>query len=361
VTTGELLVAESAADEKHSAPFVLSGDSDNALRARARELRRFLDADADLELVDLAYSLAMSGIVRDHRAAIVTADRSVLASGLSALAQGGCPTGVLRGVVGAGRVASVVPHDVATTDSAGWRAARCHVTGAAVDWAAVFAGSDARLRELPEPQVRPADDRSAPTSMPSLAAESPKAEKPKAEQHVEAAHTDLRARLAGRPDGARRKVLVDAVLTLAADVLERDDVRFESAHRSFQDLGFESLTAVEFRDRLGTVAGVALSPTMIFDYPSPAALAGHLHDEISRDPTGAGAAVLTALDALESAMSALDQELSAVRSTVADRLAALSVNVVGSVMDSTPIVHNDIDTANSDEMFAYLDEKLGIH
>jgi acyl transferase domain-containing protein len=345
VTTVHLLAVESEGREKRSVPFVLSGDSDSALRARARELRRFLDAQADLDLVDLAYSLAMSAIVRDHRAAIVTGDRSVLASGLSALAQGGCPTGMLRGVVGAGRVTSVVPHDVA---AAGWRAARCHVTGAVMDWAAVFAGSDARLCELPELQAPSADDHPVRVSAEALKAE------------PGPVPIDLRTRLSGRSDGARREVLVDAVLTLAADVLERDDVRFESAHRSFQELGFESLTAVEFRDRLGTVAGVALSPTMIFDYPTPAALASHLHDEISHDPTGAGAAVLTALDALESAMSALGQELSDVRSTVADRLAALPVDVAGSVPDIAPIVHDDIDTATSDEMLAYLDEKLGV-
>jgi acyl transferase domain-containing protein len=258
---------------------------------------------------------------------------------------------VLRGVVGAGRVRSVVPYGVDATGSAGWRAARCHVAGAEVDWAAVFAGSDAHLRELPEPPARPADDHPSQAGTASPAAEAPSAEP----------RTDLRTRLAGRSDGARREVLVDAVLTLAADVLERDDVRFESAHRSFQELGFESLTAVEFRDRLGTVAGVALSPTMIFDYPTPAALAAHLHDEISQDPTGAGAAVLTALDALERAMSGLGQELSDVRSTVADRLAALSVDVAGSAPDIAPTAPNDIDTATSDEMLAYLDEKLGIH
>jgi acyl transferase domain-containing protein len=350
VTTVQLLAVESEGGEKRSVPFVLSGDSDSGLRARARDLRRFVETRADLDLVDLAYSLAMSGVIRDHRAAIVTADRSVLVRGLSALAQGGCPRAVLRGVVGAGRVAPVVPHDA---DSADWLAARCHVAGASVDWAAVFTGSDARLCALPEPQARPADDRSPQVSMPGPAVESPKDE-----PNAEAA--GLRARLTGRPDGARRAVLVDAVLTLAADVLERDDVRFEPAHRSFQELGFESLTAVEFRDRLGTVAGVALSPTMIFDYPTPAALAGHLHDEISRDPTGAGAAVLTALDALERAMSALGQERSDVRSTVADRLATLSVDVAGSVPDIAPIVHDDIDTATSDELLAYLDEKLGI-
>jgi polyketide synthase 7 len=88
--------------------------------------------------------------------------------------------------------------------------------------------------------------------------------------------TGLSARLQGLNTEQRHRALVDLVRVNAAMVLGLPTAADIDAGRAFQQLGFDSLTAVELRNRLKTTTGLTLSPTLIFDYPTPAILAEHL-------------------------------------------------------------------------------------
>lgn len=88
-------------------------------------------------------------------------------------------------------------------------------------------------------------------------------------------------RLQGLGPAERHRQLVELVCRHAAIVLGHPSDHDIDAERAFQELGFESMTGVELRNRLKAATGLALSRTLIFDYPSPTALAGYLGQQLS--------------------------------------------------------------------------------
>jgi polyketide synthase 12 len=100
----------------------------------------------------------------------------------------------------------------------------------------------------------------------------------------------LLQRLEGIPEDEQHAILLDLVRSNIATVLGSSSPEAIQPDRAFQELGFDSLTAVEMRNRLKSATGLALSPTLIFDYPNSAALAGYMHRELvgtSAQPTPA--------------------------------------------------------------------------
>ncbi|MFG2533156.1 SDR family NAD(P)-dependent oxidoreductase, partial [Streptomyces sp. NPDC048516] len=103
-----------------------------------------------------------------------------------------------------------------------------------------------------------------------------------------------RDQLTALPADQQVPAVRELVCTHVATVLGHSTPNGIDSARAFKDLGFDSLTALDLRNRLNTSTGLRLSPTLIFDYPTPDALARHLHGEVTDQP----AAPLAALSAL---------------------------------------------------------------
>ncbi|MFE9770047.1 type I polyketide synthase, partial [Streptomyces sp. NPDC005808] len=102
------------------------------------------------------------------------------------------------------------------------------------------------------------------------------------------------ARLLSLAAPERARAVLDLVLAETATVLGHTDAGRIPSDRSFQDLGFNSMSAVDLRNHLGAATGMVLPTTLVFDYPTPNALAAHLLGELGGSDAEAGPAGIPA-------------------------------------------------------------------
>ncbi|MFD3748646.1 acyl carrier protein, partial [Nocardia sp. NPDC058633] len=93
----------------------------------------------------------------------------------------------------------------------------------------------------------------------------------------------LKQQLAGLSGDEQEALLLDTVRSHAAAILGHAGAESIDADRAFSELGFDSLSAVEFRNLMNTVSGLRLPPTLVFDYPHARVLAHHLRAELVPD------------------------------------------------------------------------------
>ncbi|WP_433262053.1 SDR family NAD(P)-dependent oxidoreductase [Actinosynnema sp. CS-041913] len=158
----------------------------------------------------------------------------------------------------------------------------------------------------------------------------------------------LAERLTGAVNGDRRRLVEEAVRSQVAAVLGHGDPRRVDLERPFGDLGFDSLTAVDLRNRLAAASGVALEATLVFDHPTPAALTGLLLDRLAPDDTPP---VLAELDRLEAALTEADDDH---RATATERLRTMLSRFGGTTGDRP-----DFEAASTAELFDFIDNQLG--
>ncbi|MEU0931585.1 type I polyketide synthase, partial [Streptomyces malaysiensis] len=108
---------------------------------------------------------------------------------------------------------------------------------------------------------------------------------------------ELRRRLAGLSRTAQDQMLLELVRVQTAAALGHATPETVNTRRPFKELGFDSLMGVDLRNRLTAETGLRLPATLVFDYPTPMALVGHIRDEIlggDGAPSSAGAAAVAA-------------------------------------------------------------------
>ncbi|MFD0279946.1 acyltransferase domain-containing protein, partial [Kitasatospora sp. NPDC127111] len=235
-------------------------------------------------------------------------------------------------------------------------AAELWVRGVPVDWAAAFDGARPRRIDLPTyafQRQRYWLDATVTNTTVTAPAGGP------AEAGRAAPWEERLTGLEGTQ--AREAALLELVRREAAAVLGHPDTGGVAADRAFRELGLSSLTAVELRNRIGAGTGLELPATLVFDHPTPAAVASYLLAELPSGNSGPGQlGALESLAALERALAGTTAADDPDRESVLVRLRALVDR-----WDFAPGLSSeeefDLDSATDEELFELIDRNSDTH
>jgi acyl transferase domain-containing protein len=170
---------------------------------------------------------------------------------------------------------------------------------------------------------------------------------------------DIATALRGKSAEEAQRAALDLVRTHVAAVLGHDGAGEIAATHAFKELGFDSLTAVELRNRLNSATGLRLSAALVFDHPTPTALAAHIRAELLGEDTSAPLPALAEIDKLEYLLSSVPEDTTE-RARVTARLEALLADwnraeraVIGEGDEES------LDSVSADDLFDIINNEFG--
>jgi acyl transferase domain-containing protein/acyl carrier protein len=167
---------------------------------------------------------------------------------------------------------------------------------------------------------------------------------------------ELVGKLATMSAAEQGRALLDLVRTKVAALLGYDTPSELDPSRPFEDLGFDSVAAVELRTSLTSATGRKLPSTMVFDYSTPKALADYLRTQLVQQETKRP--LLAELDRFEELVSGLKIE-EIQTSKITSRLQAL-LSRLTELQRGDSGVTDTLDSASADDVFAFIDKELGL-
>jgi acyl carrier protein len=171
----------------------------------------------------------------------------------------------------------------------------------------------------------------------------------------------LARQLAEAPEEEREAIVLGLVRAQVAAVLGRGGASEIQPERAFKELGFDSLAAVELRNRLSQASGLRLPATLVFDYPTSAAAARYLREQVGDGGGAAKPGIDEQLDKLDALLESMASDDGA-RDRVSARLRAFLLDRAnGQAADGNGDgrVDEDLESASDDELLEIFEGEFG--